>query len=208
MRRWICPTCGQGVHAPDRPRRDDVRRYCLTCSAKSGRLVERSCPALDRQRATSCEKRAARTVTKKQKDRAAEAAIWAAGPFDMKAELRRYLKLPVFAPLLRYPPDVNPPRRSRTKDHTSGYCTYSRPAHITWTIGLNPYDAPGCLLHELCHAVAGREGHSSRYWALVQRACREAFPDVTFDFFDARQGWQMQDRIAGALRRHYEEETV
>ena len=39
--RWKCPTCGHGLLAPTRPRRNDVRRYCLPCSSKAGVLVER-----------------------------------------------------------------------------------------------------------------------------------------------------------------------
>lgn len=47
MRRWTCPTCGSGVLAPDAPRKDDARRYCLDCTARTGRLVQRACPALE-----------------------------------------------------------------------------------------------------------------------------------------------------------------
>jgi hypothetical protein len=53
--RWKCPQCGAGILAPTKPRKDDVRRYCLPCSAKGGRLVERVAPALEAMR----EKRAA-----------------------------------------------------------------------------------------------------------------------------------------------------
>jgi hypothetical protein len=42
MRRWVCPNGCPGVHAPDKPRADDVRRYCLPCSEASGRLVRRT----------------------------------------------------------------------------------------------------------------------------------------------------------------------
>lgn len=49
--RWKCPTCGHGLLAPTRPRRNDIRRYCLPCSSKAGVLIERVAPALDAQRA-------------------------------------------------------------------------------------------------------------------------------------------------------------
>jgi len=48
--------------APTRPRRNDVRRYCLPCSSKAGVLVERVAPALDAQRA-------ARDVARRERDR-------------------------------------------------------------------------------------------------------------------------------------------
>jgi len=50
LARWVCPKCTAGTLAPSRPRRDDVRRYCLPCSSKTGRLVERESPARARLR--------------------------------------------------------------------------------------------------------------------------------------------------------------
>lgn len=44
--RWKCEQCDNGLLAPSRPRKNDVRRYCLPCSAKQGTLVERIAPAL------------------------------------------------------------------------------------------------------------------------------------------------------------------
>lgn len=48
--RWRCPHCEHGLLAPSRPRKNDVRRYCLPCSAQHGRLVERIAPSLEKQR--------------------------------------------------------------------------------------------------------------------------------------------------------------
>lgn len=48
--RWKCPQCDAGILAPTKPRKDDVRRYCLPCSSKNGRLVERIAPALEAKR--------------------------------------------------------------------------------------------------------------------------------------------------------------
>jgi len=48
--RWECPTCGAGVLAATKPRRNNIARYCLPCSGKAGVLVERLCPTLERQR--------------------------------------------------------------------------------------------------------------------------------------------------------------
>lgn len=44
------------VTAPARPRRDDTRRYCLPCSGKGPRLVERVAPTLARVRAKASER--------------------------------------------------------------------------------------------------------------------------------------------------------
>lgn len=48
--RWVCPECGKGALGPSRPRKDNIVRYCLPCSAKAGKLVARVCPALDNKR--------------------------------------------------------------------------------------------------------------------------------------------------------------
>ena len=39
--RWFCPQCGDTRLAPRKARRDDTRTFCLTCSAKSPRIVRR-----------------------------------------------------------------------------------------------------------------------------------------------------------------------
>jgi len=44
-KRWVCPLCNVGKLGLQRPRKDDVIRYCLACSEKTGRLVERFAPA-------------------------------------------------------------------------------------------------------------------------------------------------------------------
>jgi hypothetical protein len=48
--RWKCESCNNGLLAPTKPRMNDVRRYCLPCSASTGKLVERVAPSLEKQR--------------------------------------------------------------------------------------------------------------------------------------------------------------
>jgi hypothetical protein len=48
--RWKCGFCDHGLLAPTKPRKNDVRRYCLPCSSKSGKLVERVAPSLEKKR--------------------------------------------------------------------------------------------------------------------------------------------------------------
>jgi len=66
--RWKCEKCDDGLLAPTRPRKNDVRRYCLPCSAKQGTLVERIAPALQKHR----EKRAAFVSVKVKEKRVRE----------------------------------------------------------------------------------------------------------------------------------------
>lgn len=51
--RWKCSRCDSGVLAPSKPRKDDIRRYCLPCSEEAGRLQMRVAPALEKQRERS-----------------------------------------------------------------------------------------------------------------------------------------------------------
>jgi hypothetical protein len=48
--RWKCELCNNGLLAPSKPRMNDVRRYCLPCSASTGKLVQRVSPTLEKQR--------------------------------------------------------------------------------------------------------------------------------------------------------------
>jgi len=48
--RWKCAICNHGLLAPTKPRKNYVRRYCLPCSSKSGKLVERVAPSLEKKR--------------------------------------------------------------------------------------------------------------------------------------------------------------
>lgn len=40
---WRCQQCGSGVRAPGKMRKDNALRYCLDCTAATGKLVERTC---------------------------------------------------------------------------------------------------------------------------------------------------------------------
>ena len=51
MKFWRCPDCGNQKRAPGKPRRNDVRRFCLPCSQRTGYMVERVCPVLETKRA-------------------------------------------------------------------------------------------------------------------------------------------------------------
>lgn len=70
--RWVCPECDDGVLGPQRPRRDNIVRYCLPCSEKAGKLVERSTPSLDKRREARAEKNAERRAAKAKRERERE----------------------------------------------------------------------------------------------------------------------------------------
>ena len=53
MKRWTCPVCDVTVLAPKAPPLEDVRRFCLPCSAEAGFLVRRVVPATERAKAAA-----------------------------------------------------------------------------------------------------------------------------------------------------------
>ena len=63
--RWKCEICDSGLLAPSRPRLNDVRRYCLPCSADTGKLVHRVAPSLEKKRAVKKVVATKRTTSKR-----------------------------------------------------------------------------------------------------------------------------------------------
>lgn len=205
MRRWVCPTCGSGINGPERPRKDDVRRYCLDCSAKTGRLVERTCPALEKQRAASSERAAAKRTAKIARQRQAAVARCMLGDLDLQREAQRLWRLPVMKdqPCWRMRlPDIEF-RRSASKVYTSGRSYGGR---IVITMGYDPYGVLEVLLHELVHEVLPRDvKHGDPYYHTLVRAAREAWPHVDFPLgvvHRLRRAWDKDEWI----RRHLQEQ--
>jgi len=59
-KRWSCPICAIGALGPQRPRKDNAVRYCLPCTAKTGKLVERvSVADINKKKAAQEHKKAA-----------------------------------------------------------------------------------------------------------------------------------------------------
>lgn len=91
--RWLCPNDKHaGKLAPSRPRKDDIRRYCLDCSVATGRLTERISPALQKKREVNKVKSVIKRQTKAEK---AREKYMIAG-IDCDKYMRKLAKLPVF----------------------------------------------------------------------------------------------------------------
>jgi hypothetical protein len=194
------------VNGPQRPRRDDVRRYCLACSASTGRLVERTAPSLERQRQQKQERSAARRVTARDRERTLERERRSIGSVNIDAEARRLWNLPVFKRQPRWKPGVPTitVRRSAAKRHTSGH-SYFNHGGIVLTVGSDLDEALGVLLHELAHPIIGKpdgEIHPESFWTFLRSAAREAWPDAPFQFnLPAKTAWDRQHQITLGLRR-------
>ena len=91
--RWECPKCEGAIIAPSRLRKTDTRRYCMKCSAKAPKLIERSAPTLVKKRT----ERAATVKAKRDasKQRAHEISYVVEGVDCLKL-MKDLLCLPVY----------------------------------------------------------------------------------------------------------------
>jgi hypothetical protein len=74
MKIWRCPNCSSGARAPDRLDHLDVRRWCLQCSRRTGKLVERTIPSKETEGRRRADARAAATAKRQERRAIAEAA--------------------------------------------------------------------------------------------------------------------------------------
>ena len=81
--------------ASSRPRRDDVARYCLPCSKKTGRLVRRAAPVLEAGRAARAVRTKSKRAAKVTREKAAEAARYLVDGVDLRAAMLGAWALPV-----------------------------------------------------------------------------------------------------------------
>lgn len=216
--RWTCLTCNKGGLAPTKPRRDDVRRYCLPCSAKTGRLVERVSPALEKQRQERTAKMRERCKKKRQKVSSQQQAVNAHERQVRKrqqlveTEAQRLWKL--LAPYHKGKP--MPPITivdTRQMRGASGYWQdHGFSERIV--IRLVPYGtglthetrAWKVLLHELCHAACpprdGDSHHREFYYAMKTVAekrwkCLVSFASLRGN----RWGYEVDHLIEDQLRK-------
>lgn len=191
--RWNCPT-GQhpGVLASTRPAKDAIVRYCLPCSVKTGKLVLRTAPALERKRATAATAAAtkakaqrARQAAAKVKAKAAEDARYTVEGVDLRKEMDKLLKLRVFGGrqgrLFRNPPELVISRRTQYPSSQLGYAEmHGSWGHYRITVATYPgqtlADARETLVHELVHVAVGlNHGHDATFRETMTKAFREAY---------------------------------
>ena len=223
QRRWTCPHCGQGKLAPGRPRKDDVRRYCLPCSEKTGRLVERTCAANEKARKVSKAKSQTKASRKKRaetaklkRNAAAREARFFIGDLDLRKEWERLCNLACVKTALarEYPRMTGPPTmelKRTTRRSSWGY------AHSSWA-QVNIYVYRGAtdatrprivLVHELAHLMTpdgadqgkGRaRPHGPTFKRTLIALMRAAFRGIELD--DAVMDGYVNSRKAYDLDRY------
>lgn len=198
--RWKCPQCDSGVLAPSRPRRDDVRRYCLTCSAKTGKLVERSAPALEKKR-----EQAKQRSTEKQKTKRAKVAQakTAHSGFDVIKEAERLWKI--------LQKQENKPQRrlpyiklvNRKRVGSSGYCSFTY-HEVRLNLGTDTIAAWETIAHELVHAI-GYQAHDHAFYKCLKTLTETRWKTRVNSYEWSRAGYNCDWDLRRQLK---EKETV
>lgn len=199
--RWECPTSKHpGVLGPERPRKENACRYCLPCTAETGKLTERVAPVLARKRAQAEEKAKAARATeaaRKAGRRTAQRATRAERVTEAKRGATWLLDCDHFEPYeeanvifrasetLRDHAKRNRPKGWRPEitvarsdgAYCSGHCKVSNGGKIHLTLGRAPViRARYVLLHELVHAVLPRRTlHAEAFRSALSRVAWEVY---------------------------------
>lgn len=176
-RRWVCPECGKAKLLSERPSKLATDRYCLPCSRKTGRLVERTCPKLEDKRAK------AKAKNKAKKQRAKERADV---KFMVEGEDMRKLLASVWRLGRKLEPGMSkqlPTLVMRYGQYTGrlGYANYGRhELMINRGAKKHGHSLQICtetLIHEVAHFMArcrNSRGHDDIFraaWAELQAEC-------------------------------------
>lgn len=196
--RWVCPNGCPAVLGPLRPRRENVVRYCLACSAKAGKLVERTAPAMEKKAQAGAERSAAKAKARREREAAREARKWTVDSVDLRVAMQKALTLPTLKILAKRPPEFTI-AHSRTKDYTTGQASYrDHSIHLTIGVGENATRAVGVMLHELAHHATYRRGEDqkdgSRQFA---RRCHDAHDEWNERFTSIAT---VDTKLSGAYR--------
>lgn len=203
MPRWICPECGKGKNGPQRPRMDNVVRYCLACSEKSGVLVRRSAPALEKKRAAAYTRSQEKAAAKRERQRDTETR---AG-IHIPSEARRIWRLMKPYHRGRAMPEIVIRNKSWG---SSGHCKIGQgEIIISISADVGPATVWQLLAHELCHEArryslkGGRAAmHDERFYTILTEVTRKRFGVSTPLYEHAgRWGYAVDHLIEVALHR-------
>ena len=170
LKRWSCPQCKAGVLAPSRPRKNSVKRYCLSCSEKKGVLVERVCPSLDKARAM----RKAASTEKAQTKKAKASQRYLVDDYDIRKAVK-----PIARMMTTHMDNILPLNMQhknlrnvavqiwrRSSFYSSGHAWFSaNQMHVT--IGKDLADALFVLIHEFAHHIESNHLSDGYYRALA-----------------------------------------
>jgi hypothetical protein len=197
-------------------RKDNAKRYCLPCTAKTGKLVERVAAAASREREARKAAKVDRAKAKREKAAAREAARFAVAGFDLNAELVRLWKHKAVAEARRThgarwrsvreePPSLRIRRCARQPRGLMGLASYGKREIMlaTWP-GRTLGDLIGTLLHEVVHMV-GIHNHGPAFGAELARLALDVYGiDAYAAVRDTRGDWRgVQEILDQGLEKKY-----
>ncbi len=221
MKRWLCPNGCGGKLAPERPRKNDVRRYCLRCSEKTGYLVERTCTSLERKRDAAKEQQKKKAAGKRRalsrqratkKERARERRFIMG--HDVQALCKRWYKLKSWAPYRSMP--SRPPklaiRLSSTKSYLTAHAQVGGRHRITMTVPSDwveptPQRVAQVLMtivHELAHLFVPPDAwHDERFNRCLCTAVHAIWGSaVSGDVISGEPGYRLSRLFEKKLEEH------
>lgn len=187
--RWVCPQCDDRVMGPQRPRRDNIVRYCLPCSKQTGKLVERTAPVLEKRRAEQAAKAKAKRDAKakreaqREHDRTHLTFRDSAGRLVEVNPVEAVRRIAQAADMRVVPVTWN-----RRSDGQNSGRAWSGRIHLS--IGSKSLEAFCALVaHELGHVLAGAgAGHSDRW--------RDAYEEIV------KANWNVNGPYRGGVTHH------
>ena len=200
QRRWQCPRCGSGLLGPGRMRRDDTRRFCLSCSADTGRLVERVCPALEHKREQAKAGRAERASAQRVAERARREEREVIDGVNVGQEIARLIRLPALRDELPGYLRDRPVEWTLDRSSNGRYSGRAWPrARIHLTLGNVPASQVKAIIaHELAHYVLPGVHHDGRWARCYTRVVREAYGvDIVARHGDSK--YDLDARVIAAL---------
>jgi len=215
--RWKCPNCNSGLLAPTKPRMNDVRRYCLPCSAKTGKLVQRISPALEKKKAekkVAATKRTSskrETVSKKkevQKNRTKQikrVQTFGREGFHIEREAKKIWKLLEPYHNGKSFPKIQMQERGLTVEGETVWRSTGGVAGLAYIgenkIWLKVFPDWETLAHELCHLAVGvrkglqnRRAHDKVFYDCLRDVAQRRFK-VTISFYEVTKYGYAVDRI-------------
>lgn len=186
--RWECPNGHPALLGSTRPPLDATVRFCLLCSVGSSRLVKRTAPALERERAARSHTAALRRQNLRDAREREERAYYTVCGIDVRELLRIAWALPVCkewrgrrSSIPRSLPKLII-RRIRSKGRKTTRRLYGEASpwkHQIMIVSFDDDTAPrvSTLLHEIAHLLVGRSAddgwHGPTFYATLTTLKRE-----------------------------------
>lgn len=198
MPRWFCPSDKHpSVIGPTKPRRDDIRRFCLPCSVETGKLVPRIARALEAKREKAEEKRKESTKAARMRKRQQIRKYYTIDGHDLISLLWRIWSLPTakeWRARSRAPEHV-PGLRVRRVDYTKRMTPVSKLGHAAYgaheimvvadAAGGDLFNVLETLIHEVAHLVIphhAKKHHTPTFYACEKSLIEEwnvRYPELT-----------------------------